>query len=96
MSLDTGKLSINAVLEEKTGNCKDQQKCIELFQLIIDEQATDDQIDHFHSHLPDCIKCLENYHLYTEIKSMLRSNVERLTVPTGLEMMIKSKLKEQV
>lgn len=63
----------NPDLSKMKQDCANQQQCIEMLQLIIDDEATPEQRDNFlHNHLEQCLPCYKNYHLEVEIRQLLK------------------------
>lgn len=55
-------------------NCPDQKSCMEMLQLIVDEEATREQKEHFlKHHLEECLPCFKSYHLEVEIRQLLKT-----------------------
>jgi mycothiol system anti-sigma-R factor len=55
-------------------DCPNQKDCLEMLQLIVDDEATAEQKEHFlKHHLEECLPCYKNYHLEVEIRNLLKS-----------------------
>ena len=55
-------------------DCPNQRDCMEMLQLIVDDEATAEQKDHFlKHHLEQCLPCYRNYHLEVEIRQLLKT-----------------------
>lgn len=55
-------------------DCSNKKDCMEMLQLIIDGEATNEQREHFlKHHLEQCLPCYKNYHLEVEIKELLKT-----------------------
>ena len=55
-------------------NCPNQKDCMEMLQLIVDDEASPEQKEHFlKHHLEECLPCYKNYHLEVEIRQLLKS-----------------------
>ena len=55
-------------------DCPNQRDCMEMLQLIVDDEATAEQKEHFlKHHLEQCIPCYRNYHLEVEIRQLLKT-----------------------
>ena len=79
--------------ETKEGGCKNLS-CIELLQLIVDEQATHEQEVYFKDHIGECVSCFNNYEVDKGVKQLIREKIDKLEVPIGLQDAILSKIKE--
>ena len=55
-------------------DCPNQRDCMEMLQLIVDDEATAEQKEHFlKHHLEQCLPCYRNYHLEVEIRQLLKT-----------------------
>jgi anti-sigma factor (TIGR02949 family) len=55
-------------------DCSNKRECLEMLQLILDGEATQEQKEHFlQVHLETCMPCYRNYHLEVAIRELLRS-----------------------
>ncbi len=55
-------------------DCPNQRECLEMLQLILDGEATQEQKDNFLTvHLESCMPCYRNYHLEVAIRELLKS-----------------------
>ncbi|MGB3466834.1 MAG: hypothetical protein WBA74_16255 [Cyclobacteriaceae bacterium] len=64
--------------------CSDFTKCYEILKLMIDSQATGEQEKYFKEHIESCIHCFKQYKLERELKTMIRHQADRQTVPSDL------------
>ncbi|MEM7549139.1 MAG: hypothetical protein AAF363_05685 [Bacteroidota bacterium] len=78
--------------KEGEGKCK----CAEIIQLLVDDEASNDQIEFFESHTEECLSCLEEYQFDAEFKSIIREKVLKLNIPNDLIPSIKEKLAQYV
>lgn len=67
--------------------------CMELLELITDDEASSVEVKHFQSHINDCLPCYEAYNLEKSIKEMLQTKLEKKQVPEDLINSIKHKIK---
>lgn len=59
---------------EKKQECENQRECMEMLQLIVDGEASQDQKEHFlKHHLEECMPCYKNYHLEVAIRQLLKN-----------------------
>ena len=77
-------------------DCKNRKECMRALQLILDGQATTEQLEHFNQNIDKCLPCIENYNLEVTIRQILSDKIEKKTVPTDLIDAIKIKINETV
>lgn len=78
--------------EEK---CKDPQKCLEMLQLVVDNEADPEKAAQFLKKIEGCKMCTDCYEQDNCIKDILSSKVERKSVPQDVIDCIKLKLNEE-
>ena len=72
-------------------DCPEQNECIKMLQLILDDEATSEQKDHFlKHHLKECLPCYNNYNLELAIRAMLKTKCSK-EAPQDLVDSIKTK-----
>ena len=76
--------------------CKESKKCMEILQLLLDGEATNDEEQYYLKHIDCCMPCYEYYNLEKAIKEILQTKVARKPVPQDLVENIKLKIKETV
>jgi len=74
-------------------SCK---RCLELLELITDEEASPEEVKHFHNHINECLPCYESYNLEKSIKEMLQTKLEKKQVPDDLIQSIKLKIRNNL
>ncbi len=59
---------------QKKQECANQRECMEMLQLIVDGEASQEQKEHFLlHHLEECMPCYKNYHLEVAIRQLLKN-----------------------
>jgi len=75
--------------------CAERNKCLDILNIVLDGEATEEQKEYLESHIDLCLPCLNDYKLEKTIKELLQSKCENPQVPTGLIEAIKSKISEK-
>jgi anti-sigma factor (TIGR02949 family) len=75
-------------------NCPEKQKCLEILDLILDEEADHDQEEYFKNHMEECWSCFQNYELEKAIRDLVKAKLERKPIPGTLIDDIKAKISE--
>ncbi len=65
-------------------NCADYNKCFEVLELMLDDEATPDQEKFMRNNLEKCMLCFEHLKLEKEIKDLIRNRLEMKKPPFGL------------
>jgi hypothetical protein len=77
---------------QKKEHCDHQQECMKMVQMIVDGQATEDQIIQFKSNMHKCGPCEKGYELEKCIKEAMQLRLEKKCVPTSLIDCIRQKI----
>ena len=73
-------------------NCENQKECMQMLQLIVDGEASQEQKDHFMKHhLEECLPCFKNYNLEVAIRELLKTKCSE-QAPQELVDSIKAKV----
>ncbi len=69
-----------------------ETRCMELLSLVIDGQATPEELAYFHQHITQCIPLYQYFKLESAIKETLARKMEKKRVPPHLIASIKNKI----
>jgi hypothetical protein len=75
-------------------DCQNRQECLKAIRLILDGEATTEQLHYFHDHLDYCRPCIENYNLEVTIRQLLCDRLERKAVSADVINSIRNKITE--
>lgn len=78
--------------QDKNDGCKQSEKCMEILHLLLDNEATLEQEVYLRDHLDKCLPCLNNFEIEQEIRTLLRTKIEKRAVPSDLLASIKDKI----
>lgn len=77
---------------EMKHDCSHRTDCLKMIQLILDGEATDQQLAKLKINLESCKPCIEMYHLEKEVKELLTKRIEKRCCPDQLVATIKSRI----
>ncbi len=66
--------------------------CIEMLNLVLDDEATEQQKADFEKHMEQCMPCYENYKLDVVIKQLIKKTCCGKKVPQTMVEEIRSKV----
>jgi len=75
-------------------DCQNRQECLKAIRLILDEEATEEQLKYFKQHADVCMPCIENYNLEVTIRQLLCDRLQRKAVPVEVVNSIRTKINE--
>ena len=70
--------------------------CMQMLQLILDEEATPDQKVYFTHHMDRCMPCFKTYEVDMTIKEMLKIKCRGDEVPKELVDQLKEQIKQKI
>ena len=73
-------------------HCNHQADCLKMIQLILDGEATEQQLARLKVNLESCKPCIEMYHLEKEVKELLTKRMDKKCCPDQLVATIKSRI----
>ena len=76
--------------------CKDLGKCLEILDLILDQEGSAEQEEFLFNHIQECSCCLEHYNLEVEFRKVVKKSLKSEEVPSELIESIKSKIITQI
>jgi hypothetical protein len=77
---------------QKKTTCEHQAECMKMVQLIVDGQASDEQINLFKLNMDKCLPCEKGYELEKCIKETMQLRLEKKCIPSNLIDCIKQKI----
>ena len=75
-----------------TGN---KPSCMEMLQIILDDQASPQQREYFRTHMDQCMPCFKTYHLDMAIKELVQSKCAGGEAPSELINSIKNQISQK-
>ena len=66
--------------------------CMEMLQLILDDQVTPEQREYFVAHMANCMPCFETYQVDMAIKHLLKNRCCGGDAPKDLIVQIKAQI----
>lgn len=85
--------------DEKLSSCSakkesDCRKFLDVVQLILDDEASEEQIKFFRKHVDACKHCLETYNMEKSVAEAIKSKLQSRCCPDKLVQSIKQKIRE--
>lgn len=73
--------------------CSEFSKCMEILQLMLDNEASKDECEYVNTHIDDCIVCFEHYKVEKQIRELIKAKCSNLPVPADLTLQIQAQIK---
>ena len=75
-------------------DCPQQAKCFEILNLLLDNENTNEEEKYFYDHIDECWSCFKDYELEKAIRELVKTKLEKKSVPSGLIEDIKIQIRE--
>jgi anti-sigma factor (TIGR02949 family) len=76
--------------------CIELEKFLDFLHLMLDKEASTDQIQYLDDHLEKCMSCLEKYQVEKELRQLIKSSLAERTVPVELANEIRKKVFQSI
>ena len=94
MASGTKWIKKNLISKYIMTDCPKQAKCFEVLNLLLDEEASDEQEKYYYDHIDECWNCFKDYELEKAIRELVKNKVEKKSVPSSLIEEIKLQIRE--
>ena len=75
--------------------CPEEQRCLELARLMLDEESTPADDAYVLKHVEGCYQCYDNYNVEREIRAAVKRKTRNLKIPKEVISQIKRKIHVQ-
>ena len=82
----------NIVSRYMMSGCPDEKRCLEVLEVILDNESTPEEEEKYFEHIQGCWTCFQNYNLEKAIRELIKKRVEKKQVPQDLVDRIKSEI----
>ena len=75
-----------------SNSCTEFDKCMEILQLMLDDEASEKQEEYVNEHVHKGMVCFQHYEIETEIRELIKKKCSNLPVPDGLATQIRTQV----
>lgn len=72
--------------------CPEEEHCLELARIMLDEESTPEDDQYVLNHIDGCYQCYDNYNVERAIRDAVKRKTSRLKVPDDVIEEIKKKI----
>lgn len=72
--------------------CPEEERCLELARLMLDEQSTEEEADYVTKHIDGCYRCYDNYDLEKAIREAVKQKIRKEKISRELKEEIERKI----
>lgn len=73
-------------------DCKEFNKCMEILELMLDNEASKEEEQYVNTHIDKCLVCFEQYEVEKEIRELIKTKLSNLPVPADLANQIRTQI----
>lgn len=84
---------IQKSMMSKKARCSEEERCLELVRLMLDDEATEADSIYVTKHIDGCYRCYDNFDLENTIREAIKDKANNLKVSDDLVEEINSKVK---
>ena len=75
---------IGRAFNTKDNRCPDEDNCLEVIRLMLDEESTADEKAQILKHVDGCYRCYDNFELEKAIRDEIKKKHDNIEVPQEL------------
>lgn len=72
--------------------CSDFEKCFKILNLMLDNEATEDQEVFFYDHIEKCKSCFAHYNIEKQLRQLIKTKVNHKPIPNELSAEIRDRI----
>lgn len=72
--------------------CNDFEKCLRILNLILDNEATENQEAFFNAHIEGCMVCFAHYNIEKQLRQLIKTKVNHKPIPQELVSEIRDRI----
>jgi predicted anti-sigma-YlaC factor YlaD len=73
-------------------SCDECKTFLEILQIVLDNEADDEQVAFVNEHIGNCGYCFECYEVDKTLRQTIRQKIQRISTPQELTLLIQSKI----
>lgn len=76
----------------KDNRCSDEEHCLELVRLMLDNESTPDDNAYVLEHIDGCYRCYDNFDVENAIREVIRQKNSNIEIPQDVVNEIREKI----
>ena len=83
---------IGRTVNGKDNRCSEEEHCLELVRLMLDDESTDDDKAYVLKHIDGCYRCYDNFDVENAIREVIKQKSNNVEVPQDVVNEIREKI----
>ena len=83
---------VGRTFNSKDNRCSEEEHCLELVRLMLDDESTDDDTAYVLKHIDGCYRCYDNFDVENAIREVIRQKNSNIEIPQDVVNEIREKI----
>jgi anti-sigma factor (TIGR02949 family) len=83
---------VGRTMSSKDNRCSEEEHCLELVRLMLDDESTPDEDAYILKHIDGCYRCYDNFDVENAIREVIKQKNSQVKVPEGVVNEIREKI----
>ena len=83
---------VGRTFNSKDNRCSEEEHCLELVRLMLDDESTEDDNAYVLRHIDGCYRCYDNFDVENAIREVIRQKNSNIEIPQDVVNEIREKI----
>ncbi|RLD24855.1 MAG: hypothetical protein DRI71_01350 [Bacteroidetes bacterium] len=83
---------VGRTFNSKDNRCSEEEHCLELVRLMLDDESTEDDNAYVLRHIDGCYRCYDNFDVENAIREVVKQKSNNLKIPHEVVSEIREKI----
>jgi anti-sigma factor (TIGR02949 family) len=83
---------VGRTMSSKDNRCSEEEHCLELVRLMLDDESTPDEDEYILKHIDGCYRCYDNFDVENAIREVIKQKNSHVEVPEDVVNEIREKI----
>jgi anti-sigma factor (TIGR02949 family) len=83
---------VGRTFNSKDNRCSEEEHCLELVRLMLDDESTEDDNAYVLKHIDGCYRCYDNFDVENAIREVIRQKNSNIEIPQDVVNEIREKI----
>lgn len=79
-------------MSSKDNRCSEEEHCLELVRLMLDDESTDEDNAYVLKHIDGCYRCYDNFDVENAIREVVKQKSNNVKIPNEVVSEIREKI----
>ncbi len=83
---------IGRTMSSKENRCSEEEHCLELVRLMLDNESTDEDTAYVLKHIDGCYRCYDNFDVENAIRELMKKKYNNVEIRSEIVSSIREKI----